>query len=172
VTPSSSLSGKDDKINSDDPNLTVPIPRYNAMLAVLRNTLYMCDLFSSYIHHSGVNAYKLRSYGGILERGAREYTLDDFHYLSLDRMDRFVCLRPPGVIIPEGEEESSSDEDNEDDESSSGETEATDREDEAVSNSGTNAEEDDNDNPFETLEDATAAQTIEEVPLADVRNLV
>lgn len=25
----------------DDPTLTVPIPRYNAMLAVLRNTLYM-----------------------------------------------------------------------------------------------------------------------------------
>lgn len=25
----------------DDPSLTVPIPRYNAMLAVLRNTLYM-----------------------------------------------------------------------------------------------------------------------------------
>jgi hypothetical protein len=25
----------------DDPNLTTPMPRYNAMLAVLRNTLYM-----------------------------------------------------------------------------------------------------------------------------------
>lgn len=26
----------------NNPNLTLPIPRYNAMLAVLRNTLYMC----------------------------------------------------------------------------------------------------------------------------------
>lgn len=30
-----------DEQDSEDPNLTVPIPRYNAMLAVLRNTLYM-----------------------------------------------------------------------------------------------------------------------------------
>lgn len=32
-------------IDPDDPNLTAPLPRYNAMLAVLRNTLYMyCPL--------------------------------------------------------------------------------------------------------------------------------
>lgn len=31
-----------DDADPDDPNLTRPIPRYNAMLAVLRNTLYMC----------------------------------------------------------------------------------------------------------------------------------
>lgn len=30
-----------DEQDPDDPNLTIPIPRYNAMLAVLRNTLYM-----------------------------------------------------------------------------------------------------------------------------------
>lgn len=29
-------------MDPDDPMLTVPLPRYNAMLAVLRNTLYMC----------------------------------------------------------------------------------------------------------------------------------
>ena len=28
-------------IDLDDPLLTIPLPRYNAMLAVLRNTLYM-----------------------------------------------------------------------------------------------------------------------------------
>lgn len=27
--------------DADDPYLTLPIPRYNAMLAVLKNTLYM-----------------------------------------------------------------------------------------------------------------------------------
>ncbi len=30
-----------DEQGPDDPNSTVPIPRYNAMLAVLRSTLYM-----------------------------------------------------------------------------------------------------------------------------------
>lgn len=29
------------EVDPDDPILTAPIPRYNAMLAVLRNTLYM-----------------------------------------------------------------------------------------------------------------------------------
>jgi hypothetical protein len=30
-----------EEIDPNDPELTVPLPRYNAMLAVLRNTLYM-----------------------------------------------------------------------------------------------------------------------------------
>jgi hypothetical protein len=30
-------------IDPDDPNLTIPLTRYNAMLAVLRNTLYMYE---------------------------------------------------------------------------------------------------------------------------------
>ncbi|KXN81392.1 Kelch repeat-containing protein 3 [Leucoagaricus sp. SymC.cos] len=59
--------------DSDDPNLTLPIPRYNAMLAVLRNTLYI--------------------YGGIFEKGSKEYTLDDFYSLQLDKLDRFTCLK-------------------------------------------------------------------------------
>jgi hypothetical protein len=29
------------EVDPDDPNLTIPLARYNAMLAVLRNTLYM-----------------------------------------------------------------------------------------------------------------------------------
>lgn len=32
----------EDAVDADDPELTRPMPRYNAMLAVLRNTLYMC----------------------------------------------------------------------------------------------------------------------------------
>lgn len=32
----------EDEVDPDDPILTIPRPRYNAMLAVLRNTLYMC----------------------------------------------------------------------------------------------------------------------------------
>lgn len=38
--PSQSLVQAVNK-DSDDANLTIPMPRYNAMLAVLRNTLYM-----------------------------------------------------------------------------------------------------------------------------------
>ncbi|KAI0287379.1 hypothetical protein BC826DRAFT_1093375 [Russula brevipes] len=59
--------------DSDDPLLSAPIPRYNAMLAVLRNTLYM-------------------------------------------HMDRYVCLKKSGVIIPpEGDDVSSSSDDDEED---------------------------------------------------------
>ena len=60
----------------------------------------------------------MSSYGGIFEKGAREYTLDDFHYLQLDKLDRFVCLKPSDVIIPTDPVESSSDEDGDDDDGS------------------------------------------------------
>ncbi|KAI0685730.1 hypothetical protein BC835DRAFT_1408735 [Cytidiella melzeri] len=92
----------EDEADPDDPNLTLPLPRYNAMLAVLRNTLYI--------------------YGGIFERGAREYTLDDFYSLQLDKLDRYVCLKPSGIDISAGGDESSS-EDDEDDDDSEGEAE-------------------------------------------------
>lgn len=63
-------------------------------------------------------------YGGIFERGSKEYTLDDFHSLALDKLDRYTCLKKSDVVIPtEGEEESSSDEDDDNDDSSDGESE-------------------------------------------------
>lgn len=43
----------------DDPMKTVPLSRYNSMLAILRNTLYI--------------------YGGIFETDRREFTLDDLY---------------------------------------------------------------------------------------------
>ncbi|KAG5641320.1 hypothetical protein DXG03_005489 [Asterophora parasitica] len=84
------------EIDLDSPSLTVPLPRYNTMLAVLRNTLYL--------------------YGGIYEKGSREYTLDDFYSLHLDKMDCYVCLKESGVVIAEADESSSSDDDDGDDE--------------------------------------------------------
>ena len=58
-------------------------------------------------------------YGGIFERGSREYTLDDFYSLQLDKMDRFICLKASDVVVPTaGEEESSSSSDEDDDEDS------------------------------------------------------
>lgn len=72
-------------------------------------------------------------YGGIFERGSKEYTLDDFYALPLDKMDKYVCLKKSDVIIPtEGEEESSSDEDDgDDDEDEEEEEEGGDTDDDA-----------------------------------------
>ncbi|CCO26623.1 hypothetical protein BN14_00652 [Rhizoctonia solani AG-1 IB] len=79
-----------------EPEQTIPLPRYNALLAVLRNTLYM-----------QVNII----YGGIFERGSREYTLDDFYCLQLDKLDRFICLKPCDVVFAENDDSSSDDSD-------------------------------------------------------------
>ncbi|KIM21328.1 hypothetical protein M408DRAFT_333526 [Serendipita vermifera MAFF 305830] len=89
----------DPGIDPDDPNATLPLVRYNAMLAVLRNTLYI--------------------YGGIYERGAKEYTLDDFYSLQLDKLDKVVCLKESGIVPEEGANDSSDEEDDGDDDSDS-----------------------------------------------------
>jgi hypothetical protein len=62
----------------------------------------------------------LGRYGGIYERGSREYTLDDFHSLQLDKLDRYVCLKESGVTILEGEESSSDDDEEDEDEDDRG----------------------------------------------------
>jgi hypothetical protein len=102
------------ELDPDDPLLSTPMPRYNAMLAVLRNTLYMHVSTNLYSHNSRAN-YMTR-YGGIFERGSREYTLDDFYSLPLDKMDRYVCLKKSDVIVPpDGDDVSSSSEEDDDD---------------------------------------------------------
>lgn len=87
----------------------------------------------------------LNSYGGILELGPREYTLDDFYSLALDKLDRYVCLKPCDVVLPkEGEEiESSEDDDDDDDdgdddddEEDGGDDDDRDEDNEGVSNNG------------------------------------
>ena len=55
----------------------------------------------------------MHRYGGIFERGTKEYTLDDFYALQLDKMDRYTCLKKSDVVIPEEWEEESSEEDDE-----------------------------------------------------------
>jgi hypothetical protein len=54
-------------------------------------------------------------YGGIYERGSREYTLDDFYALQLDKLDRFHCLKKSDVVIPDGMESSSEEDEGDDD---------------------------------------------------------
>lgn len=41
VPPVSAARDTDTDVDPDDPEPTKPMPRYNAMLAVLRNTLYL-----------------------------------------------------------------------------------------------------------------------------------
>ncbi|KAG8907638.1 hypothetical protein FRB99_003100 [Tulasnella sp. 403] len=76
-----------------DTSAALPMSRYNTMLAILRNTLYI--------------------YGGMYERGSREYTFDDFWSIQLDKMDAFTCLRPLDVEFGEDEGSSSEDDDDE-----------------------------------------------------------
>ncbi|WFC97956.1 Kelch repeat-containing protein 3 [Malassezia yamatoensis] len=57
----------------EDPRYKMPLERYNAMLAVQRNTLYI--------------------FGGIFEKDDREYTLDDFYTIDLSKMNQVNCLR-------------------------------------------------------------------------------
>lgn len=54
-----------------------PLVRYNAMVAILKSTLYL--------------------YGGSWESSRREYTLDDFHSLNLDKRDGYVTLKPTNI---------------------------------------------------------------------------
>jgi hypothetical protein len=77
-SPSPSPMPVDDE-DDDDPQKPVPLTRYNAMLAIVKNTLFI--------------------YGGIFETAspAREYTLDDFVTLNLEKLDRFNHLRGTGI---------------------------------------------------------------------------
>ena len=83
--------------DDDDPRSMLPLERYNAMLAVQRNTLYI--------------------YGGIFESGDREYTLDDFYTIDLSKMNQVVCLKECPIDKLEWKE--SDDEDDSDSDSGS-----------------------------------------------------
>ena len=68
----------------------------------------------------GIENDSFYSYGGIFERGSKEYTLDDFYALQLDKLDKFLCLKPCDVVIPvDGDDMSSSDDDDDDDDDDS-----------------------------------------------------
>jgi len=65
----------------------------------------------------------ISSYGGIYERGAKEYTLDDFYSLQLDKLDKVVCLKESGIVPEEGENDESEEDDEDDDEDDDSESE-------------------------------------------------
>lgn len=72
-------------------------------------SICMLHAFFGYLVQS--RADRSPSYGGIFERGVREYTLDDFYTLPLDKLDRFTCLKPSNVVIDENARDESSDDD-------------------------------------------------------------
>ncbi|CAD6919116.1 unnamed protein product [Tilletia controversa] len=92
----------EDDDDADDPQKTVPRERYNAMLAVQRNTLYL--------------------YGGIWENDNREYTMDDFYTLDLSKMERYVCLKECPIDAMEWNESGSESGSDSDSDSSSGDS--------------------------------------------------
>ena len=68
-----------------------------------------------------------RSYGGILENGPKEFTLDDFYTLQLDKLDRFNCLKECPITSnewngsdSEGDDDSDSDDDEDENKSDGG----------------------------------------------------
>lgn len=86
---------EEEEDDPDDPVKSLPIPRFNMMLAVQRNTLYC--------------------YGGIHETSQREYTMDDFYTLDLSKMDRFHCLKACPIDSIEWKESDSESSEEEDD---------------------------------------------------------
>ncbi|WVO12937.1 hypothetical protein L204_100546 [Cryptococcus depauperatus] len=108
--------------DADSPAKTTPLTRCNAMLAVVKNTLYI--------------------YGGIFETSqpAREYTLDDFITLNLEKLDYYVHLR--GTGLDELEWKGSDDEDGID----------SDSEDNNEDEGGRNDEDDDDDDDGAEME--------------------
>ncbi|KAF9272304.1 hypothetical protein BGZ68_002534, partial [Mortierella alpina] len=94
----SNNNAADDDDEEEEP--LMPCPRYNPMLAVQKSTLFI--------------------FGGILEVRDREYTLDDFFSLNLDKMTEYICLRQSEFesqlwLGEESDDEEEGDEDEDDD---------------------------------------------------------
>jgi len=96
----------------DDPVKSIPIARFNTMLAIQRNTLFC--------------------YGGIHETLDREYTMDDFYTLDLTKMDRFHCLKACPIDSLEWNESGSEGSDSDEDDDGSSDSEGSSHEEEAV----------------------------------------
>ena len=102
-------TGKDDDFNSErDEMLNTPCARFNAMLTVAKNNLYL--------------------FGGVLEDEKKEITLCDFWTLNLDKLDGWTCLFHDELQmawIGEDSDDDASDDD-EDDEDDDDELESVD----------------------------------------------
>lgn len=122
---------KVDSIFSSTDTPQQPGPRFNCMLAVTKNTLYL--------------------FGGILEEpdGDKELTLNDFWSINADKMDQWTCLLSDETLDKEwlGEEEDSDDDDEEDDHKNSN------QEEEDATTGDEDSEKEDDDQDTKHLED-------------------
>ncbi|KAI9168476.1 Kelch repeat-containing protein 3 [Blastocladiella emersonii ATCC 22665] len=79
----------------DDAALNIPRPRFNTMLGVARNALYL--------------------YGGIIDVKGNEHTLEDLWTLNLDKLDEWRCLVQSDLGQWAGSDDEDDDDDSDDD---------------------------------------------------------
>lgn len=143
-------------LDEDDPELSRPLVRFNVMLAVQRNTLYL--------------------YGGIHETADREYTLDDFYILQLDKLERWVRLREckiEGLEWNESDDEDDSDSDSESDSDSDSGDEEGDNDAEGVEVDRLHDEDEvgEEENGTEELAELLGGASFEDVDPAEIERL-
>ncbi|KAH8548731.1 galactose oxidase [Umbelopsis sp. PMI_123] len=118
-------SGKQQQNNNDDTLEDFsPRARYNAMTCVQKGILYI--------------------YGGILEIEDKEYTLDDFWSINVDKMTEYTCMKSSELDEQVWLGEQSDDDDDEDDEDDEDEDEEDEDEDEENDEVASDNEEADN----------------------------
>ncbi|KAJ3120197.1 hypothetical protein HK098_004791 [Nowakowskiella sp. JEL0407] len=127
-------------------NAFSPCPRFNAMMAVQKNVLYI--------------------FGGIFESADREYTLNDLWALNLDKAQAFECLkaddlRQVGWLGENSDDDDDDDEEDDDDENESDEDSEEEVEDSQTLGSNVVAEQ------VEEKDDGPIAACPEEEPLVN-----
>lgn len=94
-------------VASDETGPGEPHARFNTMLAVVKNNLWL--------------------YGGILEIEAQDYTLGDLWTIQLDKMNGWTCMLqgdlPVAQTVDSSDESASKDEDSDDQEGDSSDEE-------------------------------------------------
>lgn len=119
-------SKKDPTPSFDEPEEFAPRARYNAMTCVQKGILYI--------------------YGGILEVEDKEYTLDDFWSINVEKMTEYTCMKSSELDEQVWLGEQSDDDDEDDDDDDDEEDDDDEGEDDDVDMENASANEDDRDN--------------------------
>ena len=114
-----------------------PIPRYNASMALVGSSALIM--------------------GGIYEREDRQYCLDDCHMVNVEKLEKYVGLRPLSVDLENWE---GSEDEDEDDESDS-EDDSEDSDDDSGNDSDNNSDYSSDDNGSDSNEFYTRPSTID-----------
>jgi hypothetical protein len=121
-------SKQDPTPSFDEPEEFAPRARYNAMTCVQKGILYI--------------------YGGILEVEDKEYTLDDFWSINVEKMTEYTCMKSSELDeqVWLGEQSDDDDEDDDDDDDDDEDDDNDEGEDDDVDMENADANEDDRDN--------------------------